>query len=166
MATRWKVASLALGVLAAGGAGAAFAASGGGHMQRPAVVGTSVHRGMRGGMGVLSAAASYLGTTPSALVDQLRSGKTLAQIANQTSGKSADGLIAALVADAKQKLAAAVTAGKLSQTQAGTITANLQQRITDLVNGTRPATPGPFHRRFGFGSPHGDWRPPPGSVTT
>jgi hypothetical protein len=106
--------------------------------------------GLRGRAGGLAAAASYLGTTPFALVDQLRSGKTLAQIADQTSGKSADGLIAALVADARQKIAAAVTANELTQAQADTIDANLQQAITDLVNGSRPPFPGPFDRGFGF----------------
>jgi len=179
MARRWKIASVAIGLLAAGGAGAAFATAGDGHA-RPAVSGVPVSAdsapfrlgfrfGFRAAGGGLAAAASYLGTTPVALVDQLRSGKTLAQIANQTSGKSADGLIAALVADAKQKIAAAVTAGNLTQTQATTITANLQQWITDLVNGTRPTTPGPFRHRFGFpgdAGPHGHWGSPPGSATT
>ena len=46
----------------------------------------------------LSTAASYLGLTASELQTQLQSGKTLAQIANATSGKSADGVIQALVA--------------------------------------------------------------------
>src|SRR3954454_11854667 len=46
----------------------------------------------------LAAAASYLGTTPADLLAQLASGKSLAQVANATSGKSAAGLIAALVA--------------------------------------------------------------------
>jgi hypothetical protein len=177
MARRWKIASVAVGLFAAGGAGAAFATAGDGHA-RPAVSGTPVSAysaplrhgfGFRAAGGGLAAAASYLGTTPMALVDQLRSGKTLAQIANQTSGKSADGLIAALAADAKQKLAAAVTAGKLTQTQANTITANLQQWITDLVNGTRATTPGPFRHGFGFhgdAGPHGHWGSPPGSATT
>ena len=56
--------------------------------------------GHRGG-GDLEAAATYLGTTVDALLTQLQSGKTLAQIADATSGKSKDGLIDALVAAAK-----------------------------------------------------------------
>jgi hypothetical protein len=98
-------------------------------------------------VGGLDAAATYLGLTADQLRTQLESGKTLAQIANATSGKSAAGLIAALVADAKKDIAAAVSAGKLTQAQADTITSDLQQRITDLVNGTLP-TRGP-----GFGGP-------------
>src|SRR5204863_155779 len=89
----------------------------------------------------LAAAASYLGTTPVDLLAQLGSGKTLAQVANATSGKSAAGLIAALVAHEKQQLAAAVSAGRLTQAQADAIAAELQQHISDLVNGVHPAGP-------------------------
>src|SRR5919197_2612104 len=83
-------------------------------------------------------AASYLGLTLDQLRRELESGRTLAQIANATSGKSADGLIAALVAAEKQELADAVSSGKLTQAQADAISATLQQRFTDLVNGTFP----------------------------
>ena len=82
------------------------------------------------------------------LQSDLQSGKTPAQVADATAGKSSAGLVAALVAHEKTEIAAAVTAGKLTQAQADQITANLQQRFTDLVNGTRPAGPGP-----GFGHP-------------
>jgi hypothetical protein len=61
-----------------------------------------------GGPGGLDAAATYLGTTADALRTQLQSGKTLAQIANATSGKSAAGLIDALVADARTHITAEV----------------------------------------------------------
>ena len=99
-------------------------------------------------IGSLDSAATYLGLTQADLRTQLESGKTLAQIANATNGKSADGLIAALVADAKKDIAAAVSAGNLTQAQADTIASDLQQRITDLVNGTLPKG-GP-----GFGRGH------------
>jgi hypothetical protein len=42
-------------------------------------------------------------------------GQTLAQIAGATSGESADGLVAALVAAEKTEFAAKVTAGKITQ---------------------------------------------------
>jgi hypothetical protein len=86
----------------------------------------------------LEAAAAYLGTTESALLTQLRAGKTLAQIADATSGKSASGLIDALVADATQRFGTNVPP-------------DLRARITDLVNGTLPAI-GPCGR-------HGHWLP-------
>ena len=82
-----------------------------------------------------TAAASYLGLTESALATQLQAGKTLAQIANGTSGKSAAGLIDALVAAEKTEIAAAVTAGRLTQAQADQIVPTLTERFTALVNG-------------------------------
>ena len=71
-----------------------------------------------GGGDDLAAAATYLGLSQSDLQTALQSGKTLAQVANATSGKSAAGLIDALVAAEKTELAAAVTAGTLTQAQA------------------------------------------------
>jgi hypothetical protein len=89
----------------------------------------------------LAAAATYLGISQTALETALQSGKTLAQVADATSGKSAAGLIDALVAHEKTELAAAVTAGRLTQAQADQLSANLKQRVTDLVNGVRPSHP-------------------------
>jgi predicted RNA-binding protein associated with RNAse of E/G family len=100
----------------------------------------------------IQAAADYLGTTPAALLTQLISGKSLTAIANATSGKSADGLVAALVAHEKTELADAVSAGRITQSEADTIAATLTQRITTLVNGTFPQRGGP-HRGLFF--PHG-----------
>jgi hypothetical protein len=80
-------------------------------------------------------AAAYLGVSPAQVRRELQSGRTLAEMANATSGKSATGLIAALVADRKAKLAAAVAAGKLRQTNEGNRLAHLEQRIAAEVNG-------------------------------
>src|SRR6476646_9333304 len=74
----------------------------------------------------LADAASYLGLTQTALETALQSGKTLAQVADATSGKSAAGLIDALVAAEKAELASAAKAGDLTQTQADELTANLK----------------------------------------
>jgi urease accessory protein UreF len=127
--------------LVAGG-GAAYAAGGHAHTFRPALV--------RGAGGPFGAAATYLGSTPQQIFTQLRSGKTLAQIANATSGKSASGLVDALVAARTQRIDAAVKAGKLTQAQGSQLESNLKQRITDLVNGTFPHRGGPH----GFGPRH------------
>jgi hypothetical protein len=98
--------------------------------------------------GDLEAAASYLGLSAQALQDQLRAGKTLAQIADATSGKSAAGLIDALVKQEQDKLAAAVKDGSLTQAQADFLSSNLKSRITDRVNGTLhgPGRGGPGFR--------------------
>ena len=91
----------------------------------------------------LQAVTSYLGISADALATQLRAGKTLAQIANATQGKSASGLIDALVADATKRFGANAPS-------------DLRQHITDLVNGVRPAF-GP-----GGGGPHDHWGEAPG----
>jgi hypothetical protein len=102
--------------------------------------------------GGLDAAASYLGVTEDALRSELESGKTLAQVA-QEKGKSVDGLVQTLYDDAKQHLDAAVSAGKLTQSDENTILSDLKQHITDLVDGVRPPLGG-----FGKGfRTHGDF---------
>src|SRR5207248_7661805 len=62
----------------------------------------------------LAAAATYLGISQADLQTKVQSGQSLAQIAAATAGKSRDGLIAALVADAKDKVGAAHTAGPIA----------------------------------------------------
>lgn len=107
------------------------------------------HFGHHGGPG-LDAAAKYLGLTEAQLDTQLESGKTLAEVA-KAQDKSVDGLIAALKADAKQKLDAAVKAGRLTQARETRILADLDQRIGDFVNGKLM----PRHERGFEGRPFG-----------
>jgi hypothetical protein len=57
--------------------------------------------------GTLATAAGYLNVSPAQLRSELKSGKSLAEIANETGDKSDAGLIAALEAAQKEKLAAA-----------------------------------------------------------
>lgn len=83
----------------------------------------------------LDAAATYLGLTQDELRTALESGKSLAQVA-QDEGKSVDGLVAALVAAAKERLDADVAAGRLTDAQRDSIAADLEGRITELVNST------------------------------
>jgi polyhydroxyalkanoate synthesis regulator phasin len=110
------------------------------------------HGGPHGIRAGLDAAADYLGMTDAQLRNALENGKTLAQVA-KSKGKSVDGLVAAMVADAKEHLAAAVKAGRLTQAEADAMQADLKARITDMVNNAPPARPdgvGP-----GFGPPPG-----------
>ena len=88
----------------------------------------------------LSTAASYLGVTVSELRSSLAGGKTLADVA-KAEGKSASGLVSALVDEAKQRVDDAVSAGRLTDAQRQSILADLQARITDLVNGAVPVPP-------------------------
>ncbi len=86
--------------------------------------------------GPLQTAATYLGVSVSDLQADLQAGKTLASVAT-AQGKTADGLIAALVASAKTSLDAQVTAGTITQAQEGTILAKVTTQLTNFVNDTR-----------------------------
>ena len=116
-------------------------------------------RGLGGPHGGLDAAATYLGLSESALQTELQSGKTLGEIADATAGKSKAGLVEALVTDEKSHLAQAVKDGRLTQSQADSMAANIETRVTDLVNGKLPPRPGGPPR--GEGPPMGDGSPPP-----
>ena len=95
--------------------------------------------GERGVIGdQLSVAATYLGTTTADLRTKMQAGQTLAQIAAATSGKSRDGLVAALTTDAKAKIAAAQTAGTTTADQATQLTNDLATRIANFVDSNRP----------------------------
>ena len=85
--------------------------------------------------GLLPAAAAYLGVTPVALRTELRSGKSLAQIAT-AKGKSVDGLKTALVAAIKTKVDAAKAAGKLDAARADRLLQRAPQLVERLVNAT------------------------------
>ena len=101
----------------------------------------------------LDAAASYLGLTEAQLRTQLNGGKALAQIA-KARGKSVDGLVTALKADAKKKLDAAVAAGRLSKDDEQRVLSDLGQRIEQLVNAKLTLRFHDDHRGFrGLGPP-------------
>jgi hypothetical protein len=100
-----------------------------------------------GGPGLMSGiadVATYLGLKPADLVAQLRSGKSLADIAG-TQGKTVAGLETAITDAATKQLDAAVTAGKLTKEQETKILAGLSAHLDDLVNGKGPVF-GEFHR--------------------
>jgi hypothetical protein len=80
---------------------------------------------------------TYLGLPRTQLRSELLSGRTLAQIADATSGKSAAGLIATIVAARHKRLAAMLAAGKLTQAQLDSRSATLTRRVTRLVNTPR-----------------------------
>jgi len=77
---------------------------------------------------------SYLQLDFKGLVTQLRSGKSLADVA-VAQGKTSVGLVDAIVTSVKTKLDARVAAGKLSSADEATFLAQLQANVTALVNG-------------------------------
>jgi len=106
----------------------------------------------------LDAAAAYLSLSEDELRTQLQNGKTLADIA-KAQDKTVDGLVQALVADARTHLDEAVKEGHLTQAQAHEMLSNLEQGIRAMVNGRRPSgMPGPgfrFRHDFDGGPPDG-----------
>ncbi|MDA0181375.1 hypothetical protein OJ997_13805 [Solirubrobacter phytolaccae] len=104
-------------------------------------------RGFGFGFGGAEGAAEYLGLTQEQLREQLRDGKSLADIAKATSGKTVEGLKAALKAKTTERLDQAVKDGHLTQAQRDKIAADLDERIDDVVNLTPPDRPDrPKHR--------------------
>lgn len=90
----------------------------------------------------LEAAATALGLTPDELRRELQTGTSLATIAGERNVPVGQ-VVSALVADAEAKLARAVTNGRLTQGQADERRADVESRITELVN----RTPRPHERR-------------------
>jgi hypothetical protein len=167
---------VAVALAAGGGAFAATKLHTSPRAQMPHDFGRSLPAGYGGPFGFpgarhggLEAAATYLGLSTTQLFQDLRSGKTLAQVADATSGKSAGGLVSAMVAAAKQRLDEAVRNGELTQAQADRVGANIEARITAMVNGEGFRGPPGGGNGFGFGpgggdggpaSPHGSSPPP------
>jgi hypothetical protein len=126
-------------VVAALGAGTAAACDHGGSAYKPhhgvKAAQFAKHHGFMHHRGsLLALPATYLGTSTDALKDQLKSGKSLAQIANATPGKSAQGLVDYLVAQAKTKLDAKVAAGKLTSAQENAWLDKLTDWVTAAVD--------------------------------
>ena len=102
--------------------------------------------------------ATYLGLKPAELATQLRSGKSLADIA-KAQGKTVEGLKTAITDAATKQLDAAVTAGKLTKEQETKLLAGLASHLDDFVNGIHkgvrgfrvPGGPGGMRHGFGFG---------------
>jgi uncharacterized protein YaiL (DUF2058 family) len=107
----------------------------------------------RGGFGFhfgfgLDAAASYLGLSEDALRTQLQDGKSLADVA-KAQKKDVAGLKAALKAAVTKQLDDAVADKRLTAEQRTKILADIDARLDDVIDNTRPKG-GP---RFGFRHP-------------
>jgi hypothetical protein len=82
------------------------------------------------------AAAKYLGLSPRELREELREGKSLAEIAAEQ-GKSVDGLVDALLERAKKRLDAAVDRGRITRERADAILERLTEGVAKLVERAR-----------------------------
>ena len=102
--------------------------------------GLHFHHGPPGVFGGPDATADYLGMTQAQLREALEDGKSLAEVA-KSKGKSVDGLVSALVADAKERLDNAVEDGRLTEAQSNEMLADLEKHITAMVNSELPPRP-------------------------
>jgi hypothetical protein len=121
-------------VLAGGVAGAGLAASG--HAKSvPAP--RQLRLASVTNAGVLLATAQYLGTDAATLRNETKSGKTLAQVANATSGRSAKQLAALLVVAASKRLQT-ISDRPMSGAQQQALAKLIRPRITGFLNDTCP----------------------------
>lgn len=97
--------------------------------------------GFRGGHGFLhgnlDAAATALGITAEELRTELEAGKSIADVAGEK-GVDVQTVIDALVAAATTKIDEALANGDITQEKADELKTNLVDRITDVVNRTKP----------------------------
>jgi hypothetical protein len=124
------------------------------------------HGGHRGAD--LDAAAAAIGVPPEELRTALANGETLAQVA-QGEGVSQATLVDRLVTAEEARLAAAVEAGRLTQSQADRMSADLTARTTREVTSTRPADGRGHHgdgRRGGAPAPAPGASPSASSTTS
>lgn len=105
--------------------------------------------GHHGRMLALDAAADALGMSDAELRDALRDGQTLAEVA-EARGVEVQTLVDALVAEATDRLEAAVADGRISQERADEVLADLPDRIAERVEQGMPMGGDGFGR-----GPHG-----------
>jgi polyhydroxyalkanoate synthesis regulator phasin len=131
---------------------------GGGRMGGGRMGGGRMGGGMLPGGGGLEVVASTLGITTDQVMSGIQGGKTIAQLATDH-GSSAQKVIDALVAAAKQHIDQEVTTGEITKDEATTKLADATARITDAVNHTTPDAGG----RGGFPGGHDGMGDGPGT---
>ena len=82
----------------------------------------------------VKASVDYLGLPADQVKAQLKTGKSLGEIANATSGKSRDGLLKALDDAAAARIKAAVDAGKITADQAEKLRTKVDEAIVRIVD--------------------------------
>jgi hypothetical protein len=120
--------------------------------------------GSAGAHGPLAGAAQYLGLTDSRLLSELRSGRSLAQVA-KARGKSVTGLEQAMIASARTRLDRAVATGRLTKAQEQLLLSRLSARISRLVEraGVRQGRLRHADGRGIIGAPPAAYDAPPGA---
>jgi len=86
----------------------------------------------------LAAAAKAIGISADDLRSAIRSGQTIAQVA-QAHNVAVSKVVDAMTAAIKDRIQTAVTSGRMTQAQADAAVAAAKNRITAIVNGQRPS---------------------------
>lgn len=93
------------------------------------------HPGIKEFVGdVFKSSVDYLGLPADQVKKDLRSGKSLGEIANATPGKSRDGLLKFLDDAAGKRIDAAVDAGKITKDQAEKLRTKVDEAIVRIVD--------------------------------
>lgn len=132
--TRTRVAVAVIVAVALIAAVVAIASSGGSSTSATRTAGRGPGVTAPEATGPISVAAAYLGIPRAKLRGELRSGRTLAQVAGSISGRSVAGLTAALLAAGRARLEAEAAAGHISSAERNVRLARLQRRVTAVVN--------------------------------
>jgi hypothetical protein len=143
---RKLLAGLATLIIAGGATGAAIAASGNGRNLPPAPHQLSV--ASIGKASFVRATARYLGTDVATLRQQVKGGRTLAEIADATSGRSANQLSALLLTAASVKLQL-IADRALTTAQQASLRRRLHPQITGFLNDTCPLALGGIAKHLG-----------------
>ncbi len=122
-------------VVAAGVTGAGLAASGHGRSAQPAPTRLYLNGTTRAAF--LHATAQYLGTDLATLGREMKSGRTLADVANATPGRSEHQLATLLVAAGSSKLLL-ISDGAMSTAKRQALHATVRHRISGFLNDTCP----------------------------
>lgn len=102
------------------------------------------HRGkLKGGADRLAPVAEALDMEVDEVVEALRNGQTIAELA----GDQADEVIAALVQHMTDQIQAKVDDGSIDQDKADEMIAGLEEKVTAFVNGERPDGSEKGHKR-------------------
>jgi hypothetical protein len=143
---RKLLAGLATLIIAGGATGAAIAASGHGRNLPPAPHRLSVTT--IGKASFVRATARYLGTDAATLRHEVKGGRTLAEIADATSGRSAKQLSALLLTAATMKLQL-IADRALTTAQQASLRRRLRPQITGFLNDTCPLALGGIAKHLG-----------------
>jgi hypothetical protein len=119
-------------VTAFAGAGAAYACDGG-HHDTHGVAGATFTMEHHHGYGLLRASATYLGLSVDQLKAKLKSGESLGEVANATSGKSSSGLVDYLTGLVKTRVDKLVAAKRITSAQESAFLSKVEAKLTKLV---------------------------------